>query len=96
MATTKLELPIPVKQLRDVLRAHGVIEASVFGSYARGEQTQQSDLDLFVRCKPGVSLFDVFDLQSELEQATGVTVEVVTKLNKHFAPYIEPELVKVL
>jgi predicted nucleotidyltransferase len=46
MAITDLVLPISVDDLRQTLRAHGIVKASLFGSYARGEQTPQSDLDL--------------------------------------------------
>jgi predicted nucleotidyltransferase len=95
MSTSDLELPISLDKLRQILRDHGVIQASVFGSYARGEQTPKSDLDLFVRCRPGVSLFDVFDLQAELEQQAGVAVDLVTKINPHFSEYIEPDLVDI-
>lgn len=95
MTITALDLPIPIEQLRRTLREYGVIEASVFGSYARGEQTPESDLDLFIRCKSGVSLFDVFDLQKALEEQVGKRIDLVTKINPHFAEYIEPDLVDI-
>lgn len=93
MTATTLNLPIPLDKLRQILRDYGVIEASVFGSYARGEQTPKSDLDLFISCKRGVTLFDVFDLQALLEKQTGKDVDLVTKINPNFAEYIEPDLV---
>ena len=95
MIITDLELPIPLETLSQTLREHGVIQASVFGSYARGEQTPQSDLDLFVRCRSGVSLFDIFDLQAELERQTEVPIDLITKINPHFSEYIEPDLVEI-
>lgn len=93
MSTADLTLPVAVDELRKTLRGHGILKASVFGSYARGEQTPKSDLDLFIICKPGTSLFDVFDLQTALEKQTGVKVDLVTKINEHFREYIEPELI---
>lgn len=95
MIITDLELPISLDDLRKTLREHGIVRASVFGSYARREQTPKSDLDLFIACRPGVSLFDVFDLQAELEQQSGVAVDLVTKINPNFAEYIEPELIDI-
>ena len=95
MTITDLELPIPLDTLSRTLREYGVIQASVFGSYARGEQTPQSDLDLFVRCRAGVSLFDIFDLQAELERQTKIPIDLVTKINPHFSEYIEPDLVEI-
>ena len=90
-----LDLPLSVDRLSKILRNHGVIKAFVFGSFARGEQTPNSDLDLFIQCRSGASLFDVFDLQVDLEQQSGLTVDLVTKINPHFLEYIEPELIEI-
>lgn len=95
MSTADLQLPLPLDELRRILRDHGVVGASVFGSYARGEQTSKSDLDLFIKCRRGTSLFEVFDLQAELEKYAGVPVDLATKINPHFAEYIEPEMVEI-
>lgn len=72
-------LQISEKQLTTVLNAHGVIDASVFGSFARGEASDASDLDLLVTYKPGTTLFDVIDLQDELEQILGRRVDLISK-----------------
>ncbi len=93
MAINDLALPIPIDELRQTLRAHGIVQASFFGSYARGEQNADSDLDLFVTCRPATSLFDVFDLRVELERQTGIKVYLVTKINRSFSEYIEPDLI---
>lgn len=95
MIAADLQLPISQKALARLLRRGGVTQAFVFGSYARGEQTPESDLDLFVRVKRGVSLFDVIGLQSELEKHAGVPIDLATKINPHFGEYIEPELVEI-
>jgi predicted nucleotidyltransferase len=95
MTVSQLRFSISQKELMDLLKRGGVIQAFVFGSYARGEQTSTSELDLFIRCKRGVSLFDVFDLQAELERHTGMPVDLVTKFNPHFSEYIESELVEL-
>jgi predicted nucleotidyltransferase len=95
MTTAELNLPIPLPKLRQILRNHKVVQASIFGSYARGEQTPQSDLDLLIKCAAGVSLFDVFDLQAELEKEAGIAVDLATKINPHFSEYIEPDLIEI-
>lgn len=95
MPTQQLKLPIPLKELKKTLKQHGVIKASVFGSYARGEATQKSDLDLLVECQEGVSLFDVLGLQQLLTEKAGVPVEITTKISPYFTEYIEPELVNI-
>ena len=89
-------LPIPQDELHRILREHGVVSASVFGSFARGEATPSSDLDLLVTLEPGGSAFDLVDLQIELERATRRTVDVVTILHPRFKPYIAPDLAQIL
>lgn len=67
-----------------ILREHGVRHASLFGSFARGEQTADSDIDLLIDLPPGASLFDVSRLGLALEDALGRTVDLVTSfVNLH-------------
>jgi predicted nucleotidyltransferase len=96
MSVQELQLPIPVDELRDILRKHGVVKAQVFGSYARGEAKPDSDLDLLVTMDSSRSLFDLGGLQYDLEQALPGGVDIATKLNKHFEPFITPDLIEIL
>jgi predicted nucleotidyltransferase len=50
----------------------------VFGSVARGEADEQSDLDLIVDFEPGTSLLDHAGLWLELQELLGVKVDVVS------------------
>jgi uncharacterized protein len=57
---------------------------SVFGSFARGESTPQSDVDLLVALKPSdkrppLGLFEVIRLERELENELGCAVDLVTE-----------------
>jgi predicted nucleotidyltransferase len=65
-------------QLRPVLQKFAVRRAGVFGSYARGEATGESDVDLLVELAPGASLLDLVALQLELRDAVGFEVDVNT------------------
>ena len=56
----------------------GVSNPRVFGSVLRGTDTEGSDLDLLVDAKPGTTLFDLGGLKDELEEALGITVDVLT------------------
>jgi uncharacterized protein len=75
-------------RLISILRAHGVLHASLFGSYARGEQhagnleRPESDLDLVVDLPSGASLFDLSALGLDLEEALGRRVDLVTSLER--------------
>ena len=98
MKTQELQLPIELVALRKILRKHGVVHASVFGSYARGQARADSDLDVLVSYAPGVSLFDHFNLKDELEEQSGKPVDVVSDraLSRHIRPYIEKDKVVIL
>lgn len=58
---------------------YGARNVRVFGSVARGEADDTSDIDLLVELEPGRSLFDLGGLQYELERALGHRVDVVTE-----------------
>jgi predicted nucleotidyltransferase len=70
-------------RLCSVLRRHGVLRASVFGSVARGEATDTSDLDVLVEFPVGKSLFDLVQLEFDLADAIGKKVDVVTYGSLH-------------
>jgi hypothetical protein len=70
---------------------------AVFGSFARGEETQTSDIDLLVELKspdqrPPLGL-QWFSLEDELSQKAGRPVELVNEdgLSPHIRPFIEQE-----
>lgn len=72
----------------------GVTGLAVFGSYARGEQSSGSDLDLLVDFARPPSLFELSRLDAALEATLGLRVDTVPRdsLNPRYAPYILAEL----
>ena len=60
-----------------ILRQNGVIKASLFGSFARGQATNTSDVDILVELPLGKSLFDFIGLKLELEDVLGKKVDLV-------------------
>jgi predicted nucleotidyltransferase len=73
---------------------------SVFGSYARGEATKESDIDLLVDLKPSearpaLGLFEFIRLEMTLEQELGREVDLITEegLNPRRRPHIERDMV---
>ncbi len=67
-----------VPSIDSVLRRYGVVKAGVFGSFARGESHDASDLDLVVEFEEGRSLLDLVALQQELGDVLGMEVDVTT------------------
>lgn len=71
----------------------------MFGSYVRGEETPDSDIDLLVQLKPASQRprlgLKFFGLQNELSQLIGREVDLVTEegLSPYIRPYIEKEKV---
>jgi predicted nucleotidyltransferase len=89
-----------LRALKPELRARfGVSSLAVFGSYARGEASETSDLDLLIGFVPDArpTLFSLTDLDELLESELGVKVDTVPEscLNPRLAPYIRSELVPV-
>ena len=69
---TKQELEKKLAAHRNELRKMGVVSLAVFGSVARNESTQQSDIDLLVDFDRDVELFYLFEIQHRLEEIIGV------------------------
>ena len=71
------------RTLITITRKHGAVRASLFGSYARGDAREDSDLDVLVELEPGRSLLDLVRLERELRDALGLDVDVVTPNSLH-------------
>ena len=63
-------------QLIPILKKHGVSHASIFGSYARGEQTAESDLDILVDAPKGITLFGLAAIVVDLEDVIGKKIDI--------------------
>jgi uncharacterized protein len=63
---------------------HGAHSLRVFGSVARGDANESSDLDLLVTWEPGRSLMDHAGLVQDLQELLGVKVHVGTEKSLHW------------
>lgn len=86
------ELMIDSRTLADVCKANDVAFLGVFGSYARGEETPESDVDLLVRFAKGKSLLELVRIERELSEQIGRRVDLVTEPS--LSPYLRERILK--
>ena len=80
------------KKVTPALKGRGVVHAFVFGSVARGEATDKSDVDFLVEFEKGRTLLDLAGLHRELEEILGRSVDVVTPDALH--PMLREDILK--
>lgn len=78
------------EQLDPILKRNDVEFAAIFGSFARNEQSENSDLDILIRYAKRKSLLDLVRLERELSESLDMKVQVVTERSLH--PYIRPSV----
>ena len=61
-----------------ILKRQGATKAAIFGSFARGEEKKDSDLDLLVEFKKSKSLLEMIRIQFEIEKKIGRKVDLLT------------------
>lgn len=69
-----------------VLPRYDVREAYLFGSFARGEQKPNSNIDLRIVCGGSMTFGMLYELSLELEGTLGRKVDIVTNLPEHMRP----------
>ena len=96
----KKEKPLDLNQIRlliaekkaEIKREFNVEITGIFGSYARGEEKEGSDIDVLVSLGEGASLFDLAGLESYLEELFGVPVDVVSE--RGINPIVKADILK--
>ncbi|MEQ1659749.1 MAG: nucleotidyltransferase family protein [Hylemonella sp.] len=66
------------KAIRQIVERHRARNPRVFGSVARGEDTDQSDLDILIDPTPDTTLLDIGAIRHELLELLGLPVDVLT------------------
>lgn len=89
----KHEIFDALDQNQSHLKALGVKRIGLFGSFARGEQHSDSDIDLLVEFEPDRKSFDTFmELSFFLEETLQHQIELVTV--ESLSPYLGPHILK--
>jgi predicted nucleotidyltransferase len=84
------ELAFDTSRLIDVCRKNAVKSIGVFGSMARGEATEKSDIDLLVEFGERKSLLDLVRLERELSATLGRKVDLLTE--DAISPYLRQRI----
>jgi hypothetical protein len=86
------------KLIVPILKKHQVKKAAIFGSFARGEERKNSDIDLLVDFKKDVGMFAFVNLKNSLEDKVGRKFDVITfrSVKNKLKPYIDKDLVQVI
>ncbi|HPG41764.1 MAG TPA: nucleotidyltransferase family protein [bacterium] len=78
------------KEVIDLLKKNNVAMLGLFGSYARGEQTETSDIDFVIRFSQSNGLLALIRLKRELSEILGKKVDLVTE--RSISPYIRKNI----
>jgi uncharacterized protein len=63
----------------NTLREYNPEMIGIFGSYARDENTNLSDIDILVRFKSTQSLLQLVQIENQISQQLGIKVDLVTE-----------------
>lgn len=92
----KINIPLIKRALFEILEQNGinnVSKAYLFGSYARGEETYESDIDIRLEVKDSFSLIDLSFISSELKEKLNKDIDVISSggLDEHFLNRIKKD-----
>ncbi|MBI2269734.1 MAG: nucleotidyltransferase family protein [Bacteroidetes bacterium] len=63
--------------IRDTLKKYPIKKAALFGSFSRGEEQINSDVDILIEPSGPVTLFDILKMESELSKKIARKIDIV-------------------
>ena len=85
---------IDSEAIKPILSQYGVEYAGIFGSFARGENDDNSDIDILIRLKKPIGLFSLAELEQKLTSVLKRKVDLVTE--RGLSPYIRDNVMSDL
>ena len=79
-------------KIRPICEQYKIEKVWLFGSYARGEAREDSDVDLHMKAPKGIGLFGLSGIYADLEEALVKEIDLITRIpeeNKIFRRYVE-------
>jgi predicted nucleotidyltransferase len=96
---TRDEIIAKLKETAPALRAEGITHLAVFGSRARSDAREDSDLDVLIEVDPeaSFSLMKLVGVEHIIKDATGLNAqaEMRRSLEPHFAQRIAADVIEV-
>ena len=80
------------EEILALAKKRGAFNVRVFGSFARGQAGEESDVDFLVEMRPGRSLLDLSGLCIDLEKLLHRKVDVVTEGG--LSPYLKDRIIE--
>ena len=88
-----------LSEIKEILRKHKkelkekykVKSIAIFGSYARGEQKETSDIDILIDYYEPISLLKLIELENYLSDLLGIKVDLITRNSIH-NPYVKKSI----
>ena len=93
-----LTLSVIKKTIKPILNKYGITDINLFGSYARGEATKNSDIDIYCDSGNIKNLIEQGKMEDELEQALNKEVDVIfssSKMDPFFKEQIMEDMIKI-
>ena len=81
-------------QILDIILKFNPKLVGIFGSYSRGENQPNSDLDILIDFEQDLNLLEIIGLEQDLTEVLGIKVDLITlkSLNPALKKYIEKDL----
>lgn len=86
------------KEIKKICQEEGISYLAIFGSHARGEATDNSDIDMLVEFSKPIGLLKHASVQLKLESLFQRKVDLITKksLRPNFKKYIQDDIIQIL
>jgi predicted nucleotidyltransferase len=78
--------------IKEYFKNKPVKKIQVFGSFARDEQGEDSDIDILLEMEHPVGLMEIAEYHLDLKDLLGIEVDIGTTISRHARPYIERDL----
>jgi len=97
MYSTHQILNILKERKAELKKKYPISELGLFGSFARGDQNEKSDIDILVDFNDRIDAFAYIRLAHELESAFNRKIDLVSRkgIKPHYLPFVEKSLIHV-